>query len=197
LTDLVPGKEGTVERFASLAYDLVRSAIPSGDCTLGGYCLGGLVAYAVAQRLSAFGANVFLVVLFDTPAPGYPKVLRGSKSYLRQAGDWLGGHAKFSLRDVGTHLRTVFRSARTNAGRSRPAVARFPMIHFLAGADPCSTKVLEDPRLGWRDLCPAGVEYFYVDAHHNDMFEDATIATIAKPLTDAFDRAYCGTKQTP
>ena len=197
LPDLVPGKEGTVERLASLAYHLVRSAIPSGDCTLGGYCLGGLVAYAVAQRLSAFGANVPLVVLFDTPTPGYPKILRGSKSYLRQAGDWLGGHAKFSLRDVGTHLQTVFRSARTNAGRSSPAVARFPMIHFLAGADPCSTKVLEDPRLGWRDLCPAGVEYFYVDAHHNDMFEDAAIETIATPLTDAFDRAYCAIKQTP
>jgi amino acid adenylation domain-containing protein len=202
VTDPSPGQEGPpengkVERLANLAYEVVRSAIPTGDCALGGYCLGGLVAYAVAQRLSASGAKVPLMVLFDTQTPGYPKVLRGGKSYFRQAGDWLRGHAKFSPRDVGTHLRTVFRLARENAGQSSPAVAGFPMIHFLAGADPCSTKVLEDPRLGWRDLCPAGVECFYVDAHHDDMFEEANIETIATPFTDALERAYSAMKQTP
>jgi surfactin family lipopeptide synthetase C len=194
VTDPVPGEEGTVERLANLAYELVSSTIPNGNCALGGYCLGGLVAYTVAQRLSAFGTNVPLVVLFDTQTPGYPKVPRGGKSYLRQAGDWLRGHAKFSLRDVSTHLRTVFRLARKNAGQSSPKVAGFPMIHFLAGSDPCSTKVLEDPRLGWRDLCPAGVEYFYVDAHHDDMFEEAIVETIVPPLNDALHRAYCAIK---
>jgi len=193
LTDASPGPEGAVERLANLAYDLVRSAIPSGDCTLGGYCLGGLVAYTVAQR---FGGNVPLVVLFDTQTPGYPKIFRGRKSYVRQMGDWLRGHAKFSLRDVGTHFRTVFRLARKNSGQSSPAPADFPMIHFLAGADPCSTKVLEDPRLGWRDLCPAGVEHFYVDAHHDNMFEEAVMKTIATPLTDALHRASCAIKHT-
>jgi acyl carrier protein len=194
VTDPLPGQQGTVERLTNLAYDLVRSAIPGGDCALGGYCLGGLVAYAVAQRLSAFGANVPLVVLFDTQTPGYPQVLRGGKSYLRSAGDWLRGRAKLSLRDVGIHLRTVFRVVRKNAGQSSAAAAYFPMIHFLAGADPCSTKVLEDPRLGWLDLCPAGVECFFVDAHHDRMLEKTTLQTIATPLTNALHRAYCRQK---
>jgi thioesterase domain-containing protein len=39
---------------------------PSGPYLVGGYCLGGTIAYEVAQQLSAQGQEVSLLALFDT-----------------------------------------------------------------------------------------------------------------------------------
>jgi len=165
-------------------------AVPEGGCVLGGYCLGGLVAYTVAQQLSSAGVKVPLVVLFDTQTPGYPKFLRSRRSYLRHAGDWLRGRGKFSLRDVRSHLERVYEVAQKNAVQAVPAVAGFRMVHFLAGSDPVSTRVLEDPRLGWSDVCPAGVEVFYVDAHHDNLFHEAAIDKMEVPIATALHQAY-------
>ncbi len=42
---------------------------PEGPYLLGGRCIGGLVAFEMAQQLQAQGQKVALLVLFDTPAP--------------------------------------------------------------------------------------------------------------------------------
>ena len=47
----------------------VQERQPTGPYLLGGYSMGGLVAYEMAQQLTAAGARVDLLVLVDTPAP--------------------------------------------------------------------------------------------------------------------------------
>jgi Thioesterase domains of type I polyketide synthases or non-ribosomal peptide synthetases len=44
----------------------IMSVQPQGPYFLGGYCLGGSIAFEMAQQLSAMGENVELVVLLDT-----------------------------------------------------------------------------------------------------------------------------------
>lgn len=56
----------TIEAMASLYVKEIRQAQPHGPYHLGGYCMGGTVAYEMAQQLRAQGEDVALLALFDT-----------------------------------------------------------------------------------------------------------------------------------
>jgi thioesterase domain-containing protein/acyl carrier protein len=55
-----------VEDMASLYVQNLRAVQPRGPYFLGGYCLGGTIAYEMARQLSAAGEEVALLALFDT-----------------------------------------------------------------------------------------------------------------------------------
>ena len=57
----------TIDGMASDYLTQIRSVQPKGPYKLGGHCSGGLVAYEIAQRLTAQGEDVAIVVMFDTP----------------------------------------------------------------------------------------------------------------------------------
>ena len=63
------GKEelqSSVADMARVYVDAVQRVQPHGPYFLGGYCMGGTVAYEMAQQLSAKGEQVGMVALFDT-----------------------------------------------------------------------------------------------------------------------------------
>ncbi len=55
-----------IEDMAALYVKEIRRVQPSGPYLLGGYCLGGTIAYEVAQQLRAQGQDVALLALLDT-----------------------------------------------------------------------------------------------------------------------------------
>jgi phthiocerol/phenolphthiocerol synthesis type-I polyketide synthase E len=67
-----PGLDGTcapltkIEDLAALYVKEIRKKQPRGPYFLGGYCMGGTVAYEVAQQIQAQGEQVALLALFDT-----------------------------------------------------------------------------------------------------------------------------------
>jgi phthiocerol/phenolphthiocerol synthesis type-I polyketide synthase E len=56
----------TIEEMAALYVAEIRKVSPHGPYYLGGYCMGGTVAFEVAQQLTAQGQQVSLLALFDT-----------------------------------------------------------------------------------------------------------------------------------
>jgi thioesterase domain-containing protein/acyl carrier protein len=68
-----PGLDGSrppltrIEDMASLYIKEIRRVQPTGPYFIGGYCMGGTIAYAVAQQLQAEGEKIALLALFDTP----------------------------------------------------------------------------------------------------------------------------------
>ncbi len=56
----------TIEEMAARYVKEIRSVQPHGPYFLGGYCLGGSIAYEAAQQLRAQGEEVALLALFDT-----------------------------------------------------------------------------------------------------------------------------------
>ncbi len=59
----------TIDGMAKLHLDDVRQIQPAGPYRLGGFCVGGLVAYEMARRLRAAGEQVDLLLLVDAGAP--------------------------------------------------------------------------------------------------------------------------------
>ncbi|HYU34239.1 MAG TPA: thioesterase domain-containing protein, partial [Thermoanaerobaculia bacterium] len=60
----------TLEEMADLYLRHVRAAQPEGPYALGGWSLGGVVAFEMARQLEARGETVERVVLIDSFAPG-------------------------------------------------------------------------------------------------------------------------------
>jgi thioesterase domain-containing protein len=94
--------------------DAMRELCPNGPYLLGGHCIGGIFAFEAARRLRAAGADVLLLALLDTPAPGYPHPLRHWRLFLRGTLYHAAGVARGSarlpgsfeeLRALGRHLR--------------------------------------------------------------------------------------------
>jgi thioesterase domain-containing protein len=56
----------SVPEMASQYIREIRSVQPSGPYYLGGYCMGGVIAFEIAQQLTANGENVELLFMLDT-----------------------------------------------------------------------------------------------------------------------------------
>ncbi|HTQ79810.1 MAG TPA: amino acid adenylation domain-containing protein, partial [Thermoanaerobaculia bacterium] len=61
--------ERTIESMAALYLSAVRRVQPEGPYTLGGWSMGGVVAFEMARQLERAGEAVDLLALFDTYAP--------------------------------------------------------------------------------------------------------------------------------
>jgi amino acid adenylation domain-containing protein len=57
---------------------VIRGRQPSGPYLLGGFCMGGAVAWATAQRLQREGDDVRLVVMLQSDHPNYPVTRAGA-----------------------------------------------------------------------------------------------------------------------
>jgi thioesterase domain-containing protein len=208
------GQLQTIETLASLVCESIRSVKPSGPYLLAGVCLGGLVAFEAAQQLVAASEQVRLVALFDTGAPGYPKVLRSRARYWPQlrAAARNGGIRRQELVE---HLQTIARliGIRARARKDReltqlgaaPVVAEdadwsvrlarmyvprpisVPVIQFLAHDPHITTRVLDDPRLGWRDLCRTGFQAHQLTASHGLLLVDSQVSEVGAILSDFAD----------
>ncbi|HLO02368.1 MAG TPA: amino acid adenylation domain-containing protein, partial [Symbiobacteriaceae bacterium] len=92
-----PGLSGEacdqIESLAATYLEAMRSVQPAGPYQLGGWSLGGLIAYEMARQLTAAGEAVALIALVDThlKAPAMTDLVEG-ESDLFQA--MLQGHLK-------------------------------------------------------------------------------------------------------
>jgi thioesterase domain-containing protein len=133
----------TVEEMASKYVKEIMTVQPHGPYLLGGYCLGGVVAFEVAQQLTALGEKVETVVLLDSYNPtAIPRVkallctpvhllqnlwFHGANSVSVRGNDrrrFLREKVDIALTRLEIRIRATWRSARqlraTNAHRRDP-----------------------------------------------------------------------------
>jgi thioesterase domain-containing protein/acyl carrier protein len=72
----------TIEEMAALYVKEIRGVQPRGPYFLGGYCLGGTIAYEAAQQLYAAGEEVALLALFDTTNWHKVRLTKWAKGFL-------------------------------------------------------------------------------------------------------------------
>ncbi len=65
-----------VEEMAASYLEQLLRVRPEGPYALAGYCFGGMVAFELARRLRARGAEVPLVVMLNAPSAGYNRRFR-------------------------------------------------------------------------------------------------------------------------
>ena len=130
----------TVEEMAERYLGEIRKVQPQGPYLVGGYCLGGTIAYEIAQRLRRDGHEVPLLALIDTynfvrmerPVPFRFLCQKVAFHWgnMRQLPllDWPGYFFhKTSIARAG-EFSSLWRTLRTSL-KTRPAAARFPSLH--------------------------------------------------------------------
>jgi acyl-CoA synthetase (AMP-forming)/AMP-acid ligase II/thioesterase domain-containing protein len=207
----------TVANMAEESRASIRAVRPSGPYVLGAYCGVAPLAYETALQFQAEGERVPLLILFDAPAPGYPKVSRRANAYLTHAARILRGAAGISLPDVLEHVGMVGRlasrrrrakvlRARVSSGVADPGnntppiltvceeyvLRPFParIVHFLAGDLRVSTRVLTDPRCGWADFAVGGLEEHYVAGDHASLFTEIHAPALAARIQNTIDAVF-------
>ncbi len=99
----------TMEAVAAAHLESLRAVQPEGPYMLGGFCVGGVVAYEMARQLRAEGQRVDLLVLID---PAYPPVVhRAARALSGRVGNLLGLGADKQLESF-LRLRHVYKFAR-------------------------------------------------------------------------------------
>jgi len=215
------GRLQTVEALATEVCRTIRAAGLNGPYLLGGYCLGGIVAFEAAHQLLARGEDVRMVVLFDTALPGYLtllRILRAGVWYFRHIGQVSGQGPERVFR---INLRTLLSDARTVGGILRnnclayilrtalragwtprvraddignkaprsigiyvPKPLPVPVAQIASLARGIRPPILDDRRLGWRDLCRAEFHLRHVSGDHTTMWLEPHVAEMAAILKE-------------
>ncbi len=193
------------DSFANRAVTLIQKIASSGPIVLAGHCYGGILAYEVAQRLIAAGRSKVSVILVDTATPGYPKIrLRRYLKYgpaaistlLRSGAHKVAGEIAAHIRFLRTRwLRTpggYGQASITTAGPStitpagtvlrtyQPKPFSGPLACLNARDAEVSERVLDDPRLGWRDLSRGLYIARAVAGRHDSIFEAGNAPELAQ-----------------
>src|ERR1019366_2913828 len=133
-----PSERGvyTVEQAAERLVEAIRQVRKTGPYVVGGHCYGGLVAFEAARRLAALGETVCKVVMIEVPTPGYPKLLRNWKNYLRVTMPILRGERRVTLAEVRLHLQFLSKLIRKKAASwNRRALRGTPIAAVAASLD--------------------------------------------------------------
>jgi len=165
----------TVEEIARQSVASIHALCPQGSYVLAGYCYGGAVAFEVARQLMTEGGQVSLLALLETPTPGYPKITRPWRAYRRAL---TGAFSRLVGRGTGQALPPESWHS-TMLGKYRPRMFPAPIVHFMGADVRVSTRILSDPRLGWRDFAGNGFEARMVPGDHVSILSESRSAALA------------------
>ncbi|MEZ5702024.1 MAG: non-ribosomal peptide synthetase [Burkholderiaceae bacterium] len=172
----------SVETLAQDYIDLIRSVQPHGPYYLGGFSIGGVLAYEVARRLRQAGEEIGLIVLLDTmlPGRGFKHLLAGVVRRLRMI-----------QREGIKHFARVFKvyrkqtAQRHEPGSRRnqayaqiirayePAPCDMPALFLQAGDDPSTA-----PAYGWKSLI-GDLSVERVPGAHMDIMDPPNVDVLA------------------
>jgi thioesterase domain-containing protein/acyl carrier protein len=215
-----PGQDGqcaplaTVDSLASYFVREMRGIQPRGPYYLGGSSFGGMVAFEMAQQLVRAGDEVGLLALFDTRAPGYPRLRRGAPirfHLFRLIGNPFPQPPERRWSEMRRELCTIWAQRlgirwRRLTGRPlsqeslyldflnvafaarrryRPLPYPRSITLFRVPAQPSSEIYATDPLLGWRGLAAGSLEVVDVQGFHGQpMFREPYVRELARQLRD-------------
>jgi thioesterase domain-containing protein len=195
----------TIEEMAAHYINEIRSVLPEGPYSMGGFSFGGLVAYEMAQQLRAQGQEVSLLVLFDT----YPGNLRAVGTSLIDLllhpawQHWVHDLPRVARKRISRSLRNwrvpqALKDVRNSntAAAGRYVLRPYPGKATLIRAEEKSLRSSEDPLAAWHGLV-ASLEIHEIPGDHYDILVDPQVNRLAECLKSCIDRAPSGSEHAP
>ena len=183
----------TIEAMAAHYLEEMRTVQPKGPYHIGGFSLGGVVAYEMARQLAERGEEVGLLVLFDTYATNPKKY--GVKDFLRNPSKikWaeIPGEIRRKIRRTMLAWRLpeeLAKIMRTNGQalthyRPEPYAGKA----YLLRAEE-SWLVKDDPYAQWRELT-GELEIVEIGGAHMDILRAPQVDHLASCLKRCIDQA--------
>ena len=200
--DLVEPHE-SVEAMATEHLKEIRKVQPRGPYYISGSCVGGVVAFELAQQLRAAGEEVRLLVLIDSNYPTRPRMIRNQVVNLWKdtlpPGVARPGGLRGAAARAQDRARVLFSpTEEQRVGMRRSAIGNRYLRRIL-GYRPepyegrltflaCEEREVEDAARVWKEVAAGGLEVLYLPGdHYTHLREHA--ATTAACLDDCLRRA--------
>jgi acyl-CoA synthetase (AMP-forming)/AMP-acid ligase II/thioesterase domain-containing protein len=196
----------TLEQSAVRYAAVIRSLRPRGPYVVGGHCFGGVLAFEIARELMRRGERVARVVLFETPAPGHPKVLRHWRRYGRVAAGILTGRRRVSRNEIFAHLGLLLSLGRRRMpvlsalslpdthpnvramAAYRPRRLDCAVTQFVATAEFHRTEILDCPLRAWREYAGSEFDLQETAGPAEAIFRYPHVRTLAEKLREVLGR---------
>jgi amino acid adenylation domain-containing protein len=184
---------GSLEEMAAHYLKEIRSIQPQGPYFLGGYSLGGLIAYEMAQQVSTAGEEVAFVALFDT-YPGSVKPTSHSLLHLLRSPQRLFVEVPYAAVDslrrrikrgrVAPALKNVFQQ--NAAAGDRYVLRPYAGTVALFRAADKSWRSSGDPYALWTNLA-AKLEIHEIPGDHRGILYEPQVEHLADTLKARMD----------
>jgi len=209
-----PGRDGEqdpltrIEDLAAHYIEAIRGVQPKGPYLLGGHCLGGLIAFEMAQQLRYQGQETSLLAMLNTGNPALFNRPNRTRRSLQRLFHWtrrfahhghflvrrpLWEHPSYIFEKVQVVQKIMTRRSRIWKVNHRAAYSYLPKSYpgqavvFLPQESP--PEHFPDSRLGWKDVVAGGVEFFEVPGDLRTMLLNPHVNVLGKHLKDLLDSA--------
>ena len=191
-----------IEDMAADYIQAIQTIQPEGPYYLGGVCLGGIIAFEMAQQLAAKNQRVALLALLDSEFPGEAKYLppgalrpsflwrldRELGQFLRRSPAQVPAYGLARLRDLVHRLRrpklpeALAKVIEANTRAELTYVPKpFPGRLQLFCCAEWSFRAYQDKRWCWSEVAE-GVEVHLVPGNHMSMMEPPNVTIVAEKL---------------
>jgi thioesterase domain-containing protein/aryl carrier-like protein len=192
------GPKPTLQEIAACLVQKILATQSPGPSAIGGYCLGGILAYEIASQLRAAGREVSLLVLVDPPNPSYIESLdslqrvasythyavkRAARLGLRTSLDYMFEHLgkyfsrvfkpKFAKNET-TLTQELIESA---ALHYEPQKYDGKVLLVLASERPPHSDILP----GWQAVV-SNLHTEVLNVHHRDLFKPNNATRVADAI---------------
>ena len=193
------GESPTLQSIAACQLRKILVTQPQGPYTIGGLCLGGVLAYEIASQLRAAGHAVSLLVLLDPPNPTYVESCDSLARKVRYLGYVVRRAARLGVRTSMLYFREHLlghfaRLAGTKPARTETIIAQElseaamfkyqpgkydgNVLLLLAAESPPHVNYLP----GWQAVVNGNLHVQYVNAHHRDLLKASNVQTVAEAI---------------
>jgi len=195
------GKQAALTRIEDMAARYIKEIQvihPEGPYFLAGYCMGGTIAFEMAQQLSRQGQRVDLLALLDTYNWRMIKRTRLDHLYFNIQKWWFSSHQFFSTssRNKVSALKARLNELRVESTLSecnrRAAYTYVPQVYAGRMLHVCPTRQYarySGPEMGWDELVAGGVEVFRVPSYPAQLVEEPFVRALAIKLRSSITEA--------
>ena len=183
----------TVEAMAAHYIEAMQTVQPQGPYAIGGWSLGGLVAFEMAQQLHAQGQELSCLALLDTYPFTEIETFNAAADaefieelLARSQTPRLGGIPAADLTQA-QRLLQLFKSHIAAANQYTPQP--YPGKVTLLLAEDGVAADAADPTIGWKNLARAGVEIHWLPGDHHTMVAQPHVQELAAQLQVCLDRS--------
>jgi len=189
-----------VEDMAAFYIKEIRALQPEGPYYLGGYSLGGLIAFEMSRQLQADGQEVGVLALLDT-YPGKPKSNKLLLSTLltlprREQISYLFQRAKRIRKGIKRRFDALFLPAPLKAVRKVFAAAEEsykPQVYFGSAtwfrATEKGLRGVDNPTDDWSKWVTGGVEVHEIEGDHGSILKEPQVRHLAERIRFCLNRA--------
>ncbi|HEY4903815.1 MAG TPA: amino acid adenylation domain-containing protein [Candidatus Sulfotelmatobacter sp.] len=189
-----------VEEMAAFYIKEIRALQPEGPYHLGGYSLGGLIAFEMSRQLQADGQEVGLLALLDT-YPGKPKSNKLLLSTLltlprHEQLSYLMQRAKRIRKGVKRRFEALFLPAPLKAVRKVFSVAEEgyrPQVYFGSAtwfrATEKGLRGVDNPTDDWSKWVTGGVEVHEIEGDHGSILKEPQVRHLAERVRFCLNQA--------